>query len=189
MSRRRRHPLRRRWPWVLVALVVIALIAADRRGLLLVGRPDDLTTYHGITARVRWVIDGDTFDVDLPDRVNRRAATRIRLWGLDCPERARPDQPAEPFADEARELTKALVEQGPVTLYLEPHRTRGTFGRVLAHVEAADGRSINDALLEAGYAVADERWPHARLSRYAALQRAAQQRGAGMWSEAHQGTD
>ncbi len=168
---------------MLVALVVIALIAADRSGLLLVPRPDDLTTYHGITARVRWVIDGDTFDVDLPDRVNRRAATRIRLWGVDCPERARPDQPAEPFADEARELTRALVEQGPVTLYLEPHRTRGTFGRVLAHVEAADGRSINGALLEAGYAAVDERWPHSRLSRYAALQRAAQQAGVGMWAE------
>ncbi len=168
---------------MLVALVVIALIAADRSGLLLVPRPGDLTTYDGVTARVRWVIDGDTFDVDLPDRVNRRAATRIRLWGVDCPERARSDQPAEPFADEARELTRALVEQGPVTLYLEPHRTRGTFGRVLAHVEIADGRSINGALLEAGYAAVDERWPHSRLSRYAALQRGAQQRGAGMWSQ------
>ncbi len=168
---------------MLVALVVIALIAADRSGLLLVPRPGDLTTYCGVTARVRWVIDGDTFDVALPYRVNRRAATRIRLWGVDCPERARPDQPAEPFADEARELTRALVEQGPVTLYLEPHRTRGTFGRVLAHVEAADGRSINGALLEAGYAAVDERWPHSRLSRYAALQRGAQQRGAAMWSE------
>ena len=168
---------------MLIALVVIALIAADRSGWLLVHRPDDLTMYHGVTARVRWVIDGDTFEIDVPDRVNRRLATRIRLWGVDCPERARPDQPAEPFADQARELALHLLEQGPVTLYLEPQRTRGTFGRVLAHVEAADGRSLNGALLDAGYATADERWPHSRLSRYAALQRTAQQRGAGMWAE------
>ncbi|MHC4447435.1 MAG: thermonuclease family protein, partial [Planctomycetota bacterium] len=185
MSRRRR--LRRRWPWVLVALVIIALIAADRGGLLLVPRPGDFRTYDGVRARVVWVIDGDTFDIDLPDRVARRPATRIRLWGIDCPEQAGPDQPAQPWADEARELTRALVEQGPVTLYLEPHRTRGTFGRVLAHVEGADGRSLNGALLEAGYATVDERWPHSRLSRYAALQRAAQQAGAGMWG--HEGTE
>lgn len=187
MSQGAGAPARRRWPWIVGALVVAALVFADHRGLLLVPRSDDLATYQGVRARVLRVLDGDTIEIDIRDAVARTPFTRVRLWGVDCPETAKPDRAAEPWAQEARQLTRSAIAGGPVTLHLEPHRTRGTFGRVLAHVQPAEGPSLAEALLESGFAATDERWPHALLGHYAQLQNAARRAGVGVWSK--QGTD
>ena len=172
----------RRWPWLIAAALLVALIIADRSGWLLVRQPDDMTVYHGAAARVARVIDGDTFEIQVPDRLHRRPSTQVRLWGVDSPEAAGRNRPREPFADEARTLTQTLAAGGPVTLTLEPHRTRGSFGRLLALVELPDGSSLNEALLAAGLARADDRWPHSLVGRYAQLERAARREGLGIWS-------
>lgn len=44
MSQGAGAPARRRWPWIVGALVVAALVFADHRGLLLVPRSDDMKT-------------------------------------------------------------------------------------------------------------------------------------------------
>ncbi len=177
----RRIRRRRQVIWLLALLVLFCLSYVDRRGWLLVPHADDMATYHGIQGRVTRVIDGDTFEIDIPDRLNQRPVTRVRLWGLNCPEQASIDREAEPLADEATNMTKRLIEGGVVTLSLEPHRTRGTFGRVLAHVDIPDQGDLNIALLEAGLAITDERWPHRWLARYAKAQRQAQQKRTGLW--------
>ena len=128
------------------------------------------------------IIDGDTLEIEVPDPVHRRSTTRVRLWGVDCPEPAGPDRAGEPLADEARALTRSLAQGRMVTLTLESHRTRGTRQRILAHVELPDGTSLNEALLTAGLARADDRWPHAQLGRYAQAQRAARKDALGIWS-------
>ena len=69
-----------------------------------------------------------------------------------------------------------------MTLTLEPHRTRGSFGRLLAHAQLPDGSSLNEALLAAGLARADDRWPHSLVGRYAQLERIARREGLGIWS-------
>lgn len=163
---------RRRWTWIAAAAGLAALVAADRAGLLLVRRPDDMAAYHGRTARVARVIDGATLEIEVPDAAHDRALTVVRLWGVDCQK-----------LREARELARELAGGEPVTLALEAHRTRGAFDRVLAHVELADGSSLNEALLAAGLARVDERWPHSLLERYAQLERAARRQGLGIWSE------
>ena len=183
MTRRTKRPGPRRWPWLVAGAVLIALIIADRSGWLLVPKIDDMTAYHGASAEVLRVLDGDTIEIELADALYDRPVTRIRFWGLDCPETAKPDRPADPYANEATELTRLLAADRSVTLYLESHRTRGVFGRVLAHVELPDGSSLNEALLSAGLAVADERWSHSRLGRYAQLERAARRQGLGIWSQ------
>jgi endonuclease YncB( thermonuclease family) len=162
--------------------LLVALIIADRSGWLLVRQPDDMAVYHGVAAPVARVIDGDTLEIEIPDRLHRRPVTQVRLWGVDSPEAAGRDRPAEPLADEARALTQTLAAGGLVTLTLEPHRTRGSFGRLLAHAELPDGSSLNEALLAAGLARADDRWPHSLVSRYARLERAARREGLGIWS-------
>ena len=42
MSQGAGAPARRRWPWIVGALVVAGLVFADHRGLLLVPRSDDM---------------------------------------------------------------------------------------------------------------------------------------------------
>ncbi len=166
----------------MAGIVLVALIIADRSGWLLVPKIDDMSAYHGLRAQVVRVIDGDTLEIKRPDALHDRPVTHIRLWGLDCPETAKPDRPADPYADEATERTRSLAADRMVTLSLESHRTRGTFGRVLAHIELPDGTNLNEALLSAGLAVTDERWSHSLLGRYAQLERAAQRAGLGVWS-------
>jgi endonuclease YncB( thermonuclease family) len=172
-----------RWGVLPVVGALILLVILDRRGLLLVPRSSDLHDYHGRQARVVRVIDGDTIDVDLPDHSAGTPTTRVRLWGIDCPERATNEHRPEPLADDATALTAALVESRVLTLQLESHRPRDTWRRVLAHADLEDRSCLNESLLAAGLARVDERWSHERLDRYAAAQRAARQRRQGLWSE------
>jgi micrococcal nuclease len=178
-----RRKVRRRLAWVVGLAVLAALLIADRAGWLLVRRVDDMAAYHGMQTRITAVLDGDTIEVALPDALHDRPTTRVRLCGLDCPEPARARQEAEPWAEEAAALCRALTEDATITLWLEPQRTRGVFGRVLAHVQLPDGSSLNEALLAAGLAAADDRWPHAYLTRYAQLEHVARRKSQGIWSE------
>jgi endonuclease YncB( thermonuclease family) len=173
---------KRRIGYVLITLVVAGLLmVADRSGLLL-HAGDDLSRYDGRVFTVTRVVDGDTLTIDAPD--GSRPYTRIRLWGVDTPEARRhdPPRPAEPYADEATDLTRRLTEGQPVRLILEPHRLRGDYGRLLAFVELPDGRLLNEALLAAGLAEADGRWSHRYLERFEQTQQSARTAGKGLWS-------
>lgn len=151
---------------------------------------DAADRYEGARVRVVEVIDGDTFDARLQAGGGGSAVVRIRLWGLDTPETAKPARPdrgeparpAEPWADIARERARALLEGREVTLDVEAHRLRGRFGRLLAHVALPDGRWLNELLLAEGLARAERRWSHSRLDRYASLEREARLAGLGLWS-------
>jgi endonuclease YncB( thermonuclease family) len=174
----------RRWAWPAALIIIALLVLADRNGWLLVRQVDDLTTYHGVTARVTRIIDGDTLEVDLYDALNRTPSTRIRLWGIDCPEIGRFGESDQPWSREATTLASSLLNDRSVRLFLEPHQQRDSFARVLAHVEVADDRrSLSEALLEGGFAKADDRWAHSRLTRYAQIENLARRRAVGMWSK------
>lgn len=164
-----------------ISLVAIAFIAADQRGWLLVRNADDFGLYHAKSARVTRVIDGDTFEIALPDALNRRDVTRIRLWGVNCPELARGDNAAEAGAQEAVDFVSTNIENSMITLWLESHQTRDPFGAVLAHVELQTGERLNEALLDAGLARCDDRWPHAALVRYTQREGAAKRTATGIW--------
>ncbi len=173
-------PLRSR-RWVAVGTVGLALVIADHCGWLLKHGPDDMTAYHGAVVRVSRVIDGGTIEITLPDRMHDRPFTVVRLWGIDCPRAAGRERYAEPLASAARDLTGALAAGRTVVLTLETHRTRGPLGQVLAHVRLVGGISLNERILAEGLARTDERWPHARLTRYAQVERAARRKGVGVW--------
>ena len=182
MTRKVKRPARQRWIWLVIVIALTLIIVADQNGWLLVKNTDDMSAYHGRNALVLRVIDGDTIEIDIEDALNNRPTTRIKLWGIDCPETAKPQQEGEPFAVEAASFTRSLVSGRRVTLKLESHRTRETFGRILAHVRLPDHLSLNEALLSAGLAVADEHWPHSLLGRYTQLQQAAMRSKLGIWS-------
>lgn len=166
---------------MVAALALGALVAADHKGWLLVRGPDDLITYHGAHAHVTRVIDGDLLEVAVADRLHGRAQTQVRLWGVQCPRPAGSGRHAEALADEAREHARLLAEGQTVELALEPLRTRGELGRIMAHVRLADGSSLNETLLAAGLARADDRLPHAMLGTYQAAEQEAKREKRGIW--------
>jgi endonuclease YncB( thermonuclease family) len=169
---------------ILGGAIIIALIAADQRGWLLARATDDVAVFHGRRFRVTRIIDGDTIEIDRADPLNARAVTRVRLWGINCPELAIADRPEQPWAVVAAEHTEHAIGGNQILIWLESHQARDPFGAVLAHVELSDGQSLNELVLQAGLARADDRWPHQSLVRFAQLEAAAKRAGVGIWSSA-----
>ena len=85
-------------------------------------------------------------------------------------------------------ITKASAERlgltlgKKVTVYLEEHRTRGKYGRLLAYVQLPDRRFLNEVLLIEGFAYADLRFGHSFYNRYKQLEAAARSQKKGLWA-------
>ena len=113
------------------------------------------------------VSDGDTITV-----LDGRTRVKVRLNGIDCPERG------QPFGARAKQLTAELAFGKTVTV--RPYG-KDRYGRVLGDVVLPDGRVLNEALVAAGMA-----WHYTRYSKdatLARLERRAREAGLGIWSE------
>ena len=76
-----------------------------------------------------------------------------------------------------------ITAQGQVIkLTIEPHQLRGRFGRLLGFVELPDGTMLNEQLLIAGLARADDRFSHRFLERFALLELQAKRERVGLWA-------
>ncbi len=91
-------------------------------------------------AFVSRVIDGDTFVLS--------DSQHVRILGVDCPEIARQNKPAESFAKEASEKTKSLVEHKTVKLTFDG-RAFDIFGRLLAYVWLTDSKGKDSVFVQA----------------------------------------
>ncbi len=144
-------------------------------------RARDFEKYHGKTFTVVKAVDGDTIDIDIPDGKYDR--TRIRLWGIDTPETKHPEKGVMYFGPEAAEFARELALGKQITVYLEEHRTRGKFGRLLAYVQLPDGKFLNELLLSEGFAYADTRFRHSFYNKYKQLEAAARSQKKGLWPD------
>ena len=90
-----------------------------------------------MTASVVSVLDGDTIEVR-----HVQQPERIRLRGIDCPEKG------QPFGKNAKQVTAHLVFGKTVTL--EPHG-KDKYGRTIAEVLLPDGTNVNQELVKAGW--------------------------------------
>lgn len=114
------------------------------------------------------IADGDTFTILGPDNQQER----VRLYGIDCPEKN------QPFGQVARKRLSALVFGKPVRL---ESRGRDRYKRVLALVWVNDTVLVNTQLLREGLA-----WHYDRYDddpRWEALEQAARLSKVGLWSE------
>lgn len=118
-----------------------------------------------ITGKVVGVADGDTFTLLTAE--NRQV--KIRLHGIDCPEKA------QPFGTRAKQYTSELVFGKQVRVEITD---TDRYGRIIAIVYA--GRTnLNESLLLAGYA-----WHYARYDHnaaWASLEQQARRNKAGLW--------
>lgn len=101
-------------------------------------------------AEVDVVVDGDTIDVLIGG-----TEERVRLTGIDTPERERRDSgaPAECFANEATAFTESLLPVGTPVRLERDVVGRDDYGRLLAYVyRADDGLFVNREIVRRGYA-------------------------------------
>ena len=121
------------------------------------------------TGWVSWVADGDTLLV-LPDQAHE--AVKLRIAGIDAPERC------QPGGDVSRDAMIDLVHRK--TVQVIPHGT-DTYGRVLGRVEI-DGRDVGAEMVTSGMA-----WAYSfrvTAGPYAALERQARRQKRGLFAQA-----
>ena len=101
----------------------------------------------GERVQVVYVYDGDT--VKLND------GRRLRLIGINTPERGNRDQPTQPLAEAARSALQRLLETHNRILLLQyGTQDHDHYGRLLAHAFLEDGDNIAVHLLQQGLATA-----------------------------------
>ncbi|GKS62904.1 putative endonuclease [Nitrospira sp.] len=111
------------------------------------------------------VLDGDTIDV-----LHNGKAERIRLRGVDCPEKK------QPFGQKAKQFTSTLVFGKTVSVVPSE---KGRYGRTIGDVFLPNGANLSYELVKAGLAW----WYHTYSDDVvlAALELDAQVARRGLW--------
>ena len=185
MSKRSRDFL-----FILAFAIIVVAVVLDKTALKPIRvrlieskqRGPDGAKYHGKTFTVTYIVDGDTFDLDIPDGDNE--TTRIRPLGIDTPETKHPKYPVMYYGPEASEFTEKLLLNKKITIEIDTvSKSRDVYGRLLCFVRLADGRDFHEVLIEEGYAYADLRFEHSRFDTYGELQKQAVRNRVGLWDE------
>lgn len=120
------------------------------------------------SGRVVGVSDGDTITV-----LHDGLAVRIRLNGIDCPEKR------QPFGQAAKRFTAKLVFGQVVTVRV---KELDKYGRSVGEVLLPDGRSLNQELVRAGLAWWYRKYSDDRI--LAELEDRARRSRVGLWADA-----
>lgn len=128
-------------------------------------------------------MDGDTIDISFDATAPERAVERVRLIGIDTPELARSDRPAECFSTEASTELASLAPLGATVRVERDVVPRDDYGRLLGYVYLADGTMANLALVERGMARPLTIAPNdGHAADFVAASHRAQLAGRGLWS-------
>ena len=107
-----------------------------------------------VSAEVLEVIDADTIAVRAHIWPGHFVETRVRLSGIDAPERRGADCETErERAEIATAFTRAWLDTSP-RVELHDVETGSFAGRVIAQITRSDGETLSDALIAADLAVA-----------------------------------
>lgn len=134
------------------------------------------TSYsQGLSAVVQRVVDGDTVVLTNHEPV--------RYIGMDTPELHHPGKPIQPYAREAKEFNRHLVEGKPVRLEFDVER-HDKYRRLLAYVYLEDGTFVNAELVRQGYARILTIPPNVKYADlFLKYQREAREAGRGLWGK------
>ncbi len=129
-------------------------------------------------AMVTHVIDGDTFDVLIGDRQER-----VRILGIDTPE-LKKGRKRSCYGQEAYVFARNILSGQEVLLIRdELSKEKDKYGRLLRTVKVQGRYDLSVLLLATGYAAVYEYEDFHKKSYYKKLERFAQKRGFGIWSD------
>ena len=117
--------------------------------------PDDMpVTYGPYRARIRYHVDGDTYDafVDLGGRAY--AYWAVRLLGCDTPETNRAGSREAGYR--ALGFVQDVMPLGSPVILNHIKQDQDSFGRYLCRVTLRGGVDLTGLLLDAGHAIAVE---------------------------------
>ena len=96
------------------------------------------------------IVDGDTVDVLIDLGFNTTKKERVRLLGIDTPESATKDLAEKKLGLEAKEyIIQWFTKNTPFRLQTTKD---DKYGRILGVFTGLDGKTLNDILVQNGYA-------------------------------------
>ena len=155
--------------WVIFFFVMLCTGCYSGSAENLDSAPATVSAKNKITGKAAKIIDGDTFDLLLADRTIRR----IRLFGIDCPERA------QAYYQVAKDELGTLLRNASLTIDI---RDIDRYGRTVGIVQA-NQKNVNEAMLSAGFA-----WHYRRYDNnpeWSLLEKAARRQSLGLWADSH----
>lgn len=126
--------------------------------------------------RVVRVFDGDTVLVEADSR-----KFKVRLLGIDAPEKDGPYTKAEPMGNEAGAAAAAMALGAEVRLVYAAGKKKDRYGRLLAYVILPGGKNMGAALLSMGLAEVYRKGTHPLKKEYMELERRARAARLGIW--------
>lgn len=123
------------------------------------------------------VVDGDTIVVEIDGKQEK-----VRLIGVDTPEKVHPSKPVEYFGKEASNFTKSIVEGKRIRLEYDWQK-RDKYGRLLAYIYLEDGTFLNAEIIKQGYGFAYTKYPFKYLEDFRKYERDARNNNRGLWKE------
>ncbi|MDM2765753.1 thermonuclease family protein [Citrobacter sp. Cpo150] len=121
-----------------------------------------------VTGKVVRILDGDTIEV-----LSGQQATRIRLNGIDAPEKA------QAYGQRSRQALSALIAGKTVTAVGE---TRDMYGRLLATI-MLERMDVNAVQVATGMAWVYRYKGQAVVPEYLKLEQQAKSEGRGLWAQ------
>ncbi len=132
---------------------------------LLASCEDQRNQFSGMVVSIA---DGDTLTV-----LHAGKQERVRLYGVDCPEKK------QPFGTRARQVTGQLAFRKVVTVRV---KDRDRYGRTVGEVILPDGKVLNRELVRAGLAWWYRDYAAGDMELFR-LEREARAAGRGVWSD------
>ena len=134
------------------------------------------TVSHSITYHYcSYVIDGDTIIVIIDGKKEK-----VRLIGIDTPEKDGPYTKEEPFGKEASAFTKKITEGKKVMLEYDRQK-RDKYGRLLAYVYLEDSTFLNAEIIRQGYGTVFRKFPFKYRDDFEGYEREARDNKKGLW--------
>ena len=174
----RNAAVRRYWRLrlLLVALlgaVVYASVISHRRHF------DYASDLDGAEVAVDQTLQGDLILV----RTTSGQLERIRLKGIDAPDRGYGDRPQMPYSWEAKKYLHERIDRKKVVLRFEGTERRDDEGQLIAYVYLTDNDCINLAMVQYGFAYVDRRQRGFLHSRMGQAEGEARRKQLGLWKD------
>ena len=127
------------------------------------------------TVQVAYIHDGDTLWL--------KDGRKVRIIGINTPELARKEHPAEPLAELARDELRQLLGKSATIQLRQDKEETDHYGRLLAHVFMNKGINISEWLLRRGLAYAISIPPNLwQMDCYQRAEQNARSHNKGLWS-------
>ncbi len=176
MSRR----IRRKELSLMLAVISLFVWYGQQQGWFASAAKGVTTLQPGLYTVSRFV-DGDTITVDM----NGTPET-LRFIGVDTPETHKPNTPVQCYGPAAAVFTKNTIGTQKVRLESDSLSTnRDRYNRLLRYVYTADGKFINEILIQQGYGFYYPYFPFSKSQQFEADQKQAMAANKGLWGNCH----